>query len=91
MWTQAAMVRRLNWEKANLDRKPRRSLADEQEFMEKDSASRWLTWKDQQLYEQRAAAKRRSRHRSKRQSRKAQSARSPNVHATTDERPPWEE
>jgi hypothetical protein len=40
--TEAAMAKRLDWERANLNRKKKHSTADELEFMERDLASRWL-------------------------------------------------
>jgi hypothetical protein len=36
------MSRRLNWERANLNKKAKLSLSDEREFMERDRAARWL-------------------------------------------------
>jgi hypothetical protein len=36
------MSRRLNWERTSLDKKAKRSLSDEREFMERDRAARWL-------------------------------------------------
>jgi hypothetical protein len=45
--TETAMSRRLNWERANLNKKPKQSLSDEREFMERDRAARWLEHQEQ--------------------------------------------
>jgi len=39
--------RRLNWERANLNKKAKLSLSDEREFMERDRAARWLEHQEQ--------------------------------------------
>jgi len=57
-----AMGRRLNWERANLNRKPKQSLADEREFMERDHAARWLERRQDRLTK---AAQSRGRRRSR--------------------------
>jgi hypothetical protein len=36
------MARRIDWQRATLDRKRRYSISDENEFMQKDVAARWL-------------------------------------------------
>jgi|SRR6516165_7070447 hypothetical protein len=41
------MSRRLNWERANLNKKAKQSLSDEREFMERDRAARWLEHQEQ--------------------------------------------
>jgi len=41
------MSRRLNWERANLNKKVKLSLSDEREFMERDRAARWLEHQEQ--------------------------------------------
>jgi hypothetical protein len=41
------MSRRLNWERANLNKKAKLSLSDEREFMERDRAARWLEHQEQ--------------------------------------------
>jgi len=45
--TETAMSRRLNWERANLNKKAKQSLSDEREFMERDRAARWLEHQEQ--------------------------------------------
>jgi hypothetical protein len=45
--TETAMSRRLNWERANLNKKAKLSLSDEREFMERDRAARWLEHQEQ--------------------------------------------
>jgi hypothetical protein len=43
------MARRLNWKRAVVDRKPKLSLRDEQEFMERDLAAKWLQRQQQHI------------------------------------------
>jgi hypothetical protein len=50
------MARRLNWEKIQLERKPRRSLTEDREFMNKDVASAWLERRERWLVTQSQAA-----------------------------------
>jgi hypothetical protein len=45
--TETAVSRRLNWERANLNKKAKLSLSDEREFMERDRAARWLEHQEQ--------------------------------------------
>jgi hypothetical protein len=42
MWSLDQMGTRLNWERAALDRRPKRSLKDEQEFIERGFTTKWL-------------------------------------------------
>jgi len=41
------MSSRLNWERANLNKKAKLSLSDEREFIERDRAARWLEHQEQ--------------------------------------------
>jgi hypothetical protein len=46
---QVTMARRLNWKRAVVDSKPKLSLRDEQEFMERDVAAKWLQRQQQHI------------------------------------------
>jgi hypothetical protein len=54
--TETAMSRRLNWERANLNKKAKQSLSDEREFMERDRAARWLEHQQQKRHPRLKAA-----------------------------------
>jgi hypothetical protein len=47
LFTEAYMARRMNWERAFLDRKRKQSVGDEREFMDKDLAAKWLERQEQ--------------------------------------------
>ena len=42
MWTEAAMAKRLDYERRKFDRLPKASVTDETEFRQRDAAARWL-------------------------------------------------
>jgi hypothetical protein len=44
---ETAMSRRLNWDRANLNKKAKQSFSDEREFMERDRAAGWLEQQEQ--------------------------------------------
>jgi hypothetical protein len=41
-WSTDLMARRLNWAKANLAKKPKLSLRDEQEYLDRGFTAHWL-------------------------------------------------
>src|SRR6516162_3330940 len=60
MWTQQAMVNRIDWEKRRFDGRRKLSVKDESEFRKNDLAAKWLARKEAQLAadkERRAAEK----------------------------------
>jgi len=52
VWSEDYMTKKLKWEKLAWDRKPRRSLTEEREFMGKDVASAWLARRERWLADQ---------------------------------------
>jgi hypothetical protein len=60
MWSQESMTKKLEWERLSRDRKPKRSLSDEYQFLKHDLATAWRKQRRRWLLEQAKLRKRRS-------------------------------
>ena len=54
------MTRRFDWEKANLAQKPKVSISDEQEFLDKGFTARWLEQAEKRAAERKRMKRKRS-------------------------------